>query len=154
MTQDPLKSSNSIESSILINAHISKVRSILTDFASYPTWSAYVKAIEPVDNPLAPVGTKLKISVLMGGRASTMNETVIQNDEGGFAWGGQIVTPAVFAAKHLILLTDEGAQTKLVQRDEFKGVMIAPMKWLGFGKQIEVGQEEFAAALRKKAEES
>jgi hypothetical protein len=152
MSSDPQKSSNSLESSILINAPLARVRAILIDFPSYPSWSAHIKSIEPVDNPLAPVGTKLKISALMGGRAHTMNEIVVQNDEGGFGWGGQIITPAVFAAKHLILLSEEEGRTKVVQRDEFRGVTTVLMKWMGFGKQIEVAQEEFGAALKKKAE--
>lgn len=146
MTSNP----NIIEIITYIDAPVSKVRSILTDFPAYSSWASYITGLEPVGDPSAPVGTKLKVS--MNGRV--MNEVVSRNDESGFGWGGQIVTPSLFAAQHHITFYEEAqGTTKVVQRGEFKGILFTPMKWMGMDKEGHRGAEEFAASLKRRAEQ-
>jgi hypothetical protein len=64
-----------IDEEIIINAPITKVRNILFDFASYPSWARFVQKIEQQNvepgTPLA-VGQKLSVSMGEAGAAPTV----------------------------------------------------------------------------------
>jgi hypothetical protein len=147
-----------IETSILINAPAAKVHSVILDFPSYPSWSSFIQSVEPAD-PSTPVaiGSKLKISLLPpGGSAMNLTPTVEKLDDSGFAWQGHLANiKGLFDGKHLFLLSEEGGQTKLVQREEFAGLLYAPlMNWLGNEAKTRAGFEAFNEAVKKKAEQA
>ena len=140
---------HTIEVTTTISASPSHIYAILTDFPSYPAWSRYITALTPVSNPAAPPGTKLLVT--LDGRV--LNETVIQNDESGFGWGGQIITPGVFAAKNLILIgRQEEGGTSVTMKGEFRGVLFGVMRWMGMEEQGRKGMQDFAESLKERCE--
>jgi hypothetical protein len=147
-----------IDTSILIDAPLSKVRSILLDFATYPTWSRFIQKVELAepDKPVA-IGSKLRISLLPpGGSAMDMAPNVVKLDDGGFGWHGHLANiNGLFDGKHLFLLSEENGQTKLIQREEFGGFLYAPiMNWLGNEAKTKAGFVEFNEAVKRRAEQT
>lgn len=152
-----------IETSVVINAPPSKIKRILTDFPSYPSWSSFITSIEPSptpsqETPAGAVGSKLSVALSPpGGSGMTMTPTVVKNDAEGFGWQGHLANVSgLFDGKHLFLLKEEGAgQTKLVHREEFAGFLFVPlMKWMGMEAKTKTGFEHFNEAIKKRAESS
>lgn len=142
-------STYTLSATTTIHAPTHHIQSILTDFPSYPLWSRYITALEPISNPSAPPGTKLLVTL----RKRTLHEKVILNDATGFGWGGQIITPGIFAAENRILIEKTGeGETKLVVRGEFRGVLFAVMKMVGAEREFNEGVSEFLAALKERCE--
>jgi hypothetical protein len=140
---------NTIEIVTKIDAPIQAVLAVLKDFPAYPSWSTYITALEPVDDPAAPPGTKLRVT--LDGRV--LNETVIQNDLGGLAWGGQVLGPRVFAAQISILAREDvGGGTAVTLGGEFKGVLAVGMRWMGMVESGRKGMEQFGGALKRRVE--
>ncbi len=85
----------------------------------------------------------------------TMTPTIDHLDETGFGWQGHLANiSGLFDGKHLFLLSEEGKDTRLVQREEFGGLLYAPlMNWLGMGDKTRKGFEAFNEAVKKRAEE-
>jgi hypothetical protein len=141
----------------LIDAPISKVHDVLLDFPSYPSWSSFIQSVELVD-PSTPVtvGSKLKVSLLPpGGSAMNMTPNVEKCDNSGFGWQGHLANiKGLFDGKHLFLLSEEGNQTKLTQREEFGGFLYAPvMNWMGMETKTRAGFEAFNESVKKRAEQ-
>ena len=86
----------------------------------------------------------------------TMTPTIVHLDDKGFGWQGHLANiSGLFDGKHLFLLSEEGTQTKLIQREEFGGILFAPlMNWLGMGEKTKRGFEEFNEAVKRRAEEA
>lgn len=140
---------NTIEVITKVDAPTKDVLAVLKDFAAYPSWSTYITALEPVEDPTAPPGTKLKVT--LDGRI--LNETVMQNDAGGLAWGGQVLGPRVFAAQISILVSEDvDGGSKVTLGGEFKGVLAAGMRWMGMVESGRKGMERFGGALKRRAE--
>lgn len=152
-----------IETSILISAPLTVVRSILLDFASYPSWASFINPISihtpsssSADPNTVSIGDTLSVTIAPpGGSAMTMTPTVVHLDDSGFGWQGHLANiSGLFDGKHLFLLEEEGEQTRLVQREEFGGVLYTPlMSWLGMGTKTRKGFEAFNESLKKRAAE-
>lgn len=86
----------------------------------------------------------------------TMTPTVVHLNESGFGWQGHLANiSGLFDGKHLFLLNqqDDG-QTMLVQREEFGGILYAPlMTWLGMAEKTKKGFVAFNEAVKKRAEQ-
>lgn len=147
-----------VETSILINAPVSKVRSVILDLPSYPSWSSFIQTVELMDpSQSLALGSQLKISLLPpGGSPMSMTPKVEKLDDDGFGWHGHLANiNGIFDGKHLFLLSEEGGQTKLRQREEFGGFLYAPlMNWLGMGAKTKAGFEAFNEAVKKRAEQA
>lgn len=160
-----------IETSISISAPLSIVRSVLLDFESYPTWAEFITSIKPSSSSTAPsVGDSLSVVLTPpGGSAMTMTPTIVHLEEDGFGWQGHLANiRGLFDGNHLFLLSEEeeqvetegegggrgrGRGTKMIQREEFGGVLYAPlMNWLGMGDKTRKGFELFNQAVKKRAE--
>lgn len=85
-----------------------------------------------------------------------MKPTIVHLNETGFGWQSHLAgISGLFDGKHLFLLSEEEGGTKLEQKEEFGGILYAPvMNWMGVGEKTKKGFEEFNAAIKKKAEET
>jgi hypothetical protein len=150
--------SRTIDESILINAPISKVRSILFDFPSYPSWSKFVLKIEQQGvEPGTPLAVGQKLAVTMGddlAKATTMTMELAYLEENGFGWTGKLASNYLFGGFHHFLLTDEGnGQTRLRHREEFYGVLYAPLfVWSGLEAKSKVNYAAFNEGVKARAE--
>ena len=146
-----------IETSILISAPLSTVRTVLLDFAAYPAWSSFITTIQPPSTAQVKVGDALTVTLNPpGGSTMTMTPTVVLLDDHAFGWQGHLAgITGLFDGKHLFLLKEqEQGSTLLVQREEFGGILYAPlMNWLGMGEKTKNGFELYNQAVKKRAEE-
>jgi hypothetical protein len=160
MATESHPTNRTIDTSILINAPLAKVRSLLFDFASYPSWSTFVHSIEPQDvrsgTPLA-VGQKLSVTFHPpDGKPMTMVMDVYHVEENGFAWEGKLAgVNWFFGGRHMFFLSDDGnGQTKLRHREEFFGVLYTPlMNWAGMEAKTRANYEAFNESVKVKAEQ-
>ena len=159
MATESHPANRTINEEIIINAPISKVRSILFDFASYPSWSKFVQKIEQQDvTPGTPLAVGQKLSVTMGEEGTagtTMTMTVFHCDENGFGWTAKLGAEFMFAGWHMFLLSEAGnGQTKLRHREEFSGVLYAPLfVWSGMEAKSKVNYAKFNESVKAKAEQ-
>ncbi|TKY84489.1 hypothetical protein EX895_006390 [Sporisorium graminicola] len=150
-----------IDTSILIQAPLSTVRTVLLDFEAYPTWSTFVTSVKhnPASSPTAALALGDALTVTInppGGSPMTMTPKVVHLDERGFGWQGHLANiSGLFDGKHLFLLEQEGDMaTRLTHREEFGGVLYTPlMSWLGMGAKTKQGFEAFNEAVKRRAEE-
>jgi hypothetical protein len=150
--------SRTIDVQTVINAPIAKVRSLLFDFASYPSWSQFVHSIEPLDKSGKPLAVGDKLSVTFhppDGKPMTMTMTVNLAEESGFSWEGKLASNYIFGGRHMFLLSTEGDnQTRLRHREEFFGVLYTPLfVWSGMEAKSKVNYQIFNESLKAKAEQ-
>lgn len=159
MATESHPANRTINEEIIINAPISKVRNILFDFASYPSWSKFVQKIEQQDvSPGTPLAVGQKLSVTMGAddaKPMTMTMNVAHVDENGFGWTGVLGSTYIFGGFHMFLLSDAGnGQTKLRHREEFTGILYAPLfVWSGIEAKSKVNYATFNESVKAKAEQ-
>lgn len=147
-----------IETTILIAAPLSTVRSILLNFNAYPSWSSFIVSIHCTSSSSAlQIGDALSVTLNPpSGSAMTLTPHVVHLDEAGFGWQGHLANvTGLFDGKHLFLLEEEGeGGTTLTHREEFGGVLYTPlMSWLGMGVKTRAGFEAFNEAVKRRAEE-
>lgn len=159
MATESHPANRTIETSIIINAPIAKVRSLLLDFPSYPSWATWVHTIEPKD---VPAGTPLAAGQALTitfhpteGKPMTIQAEVDFANDNGFAWKGQLLSDWVFGGCHMFLLSEEAnGQTKLRHREEFFGALSTPLiAWAGMGPKMQKNYEEFNVSVKAKAEQ-
>ena len=159
MATESHPANRTINEEIIINAPISRVRTILFDFASYPSWSKFVQKIEQQDvSPGTPLAIGQKLSVTMGEEGTagtTMTMDVAHVDENGFGWTGKLASNYIFGGFHMFLLSDAGnGQTKLRHREEFSGVLYAPLfVWSGMEAKSKVNYAKFNESVKARAEQ-
>ena len=139
-----------LHSEIEIDAPPARVWEVLTDFDAYPDWNSFVTSIEGE----AREGAKLTVRMAPpGGRAMTIAPTVIAvQPERELRWLGRLMLPRIFDGEHIFELHPrDGGGTRLVHREEFRGVLVAPLLgWVG-AKTLR-GFEEMNVALKARAE--
>lgn len=139
-----------IRSEIDIDAPAARVWEVLTDFSSYPEWNPFIKSIEGETREDAKLTVRLEPP---GRRAMTFKPTVQTSDPPKeFRWLGRLLLPRIFDGEHIFELetTDEG-RTRLLQREEFRGVLVSPLlRWVG--KNTQQGFDDMNAALKERAE--
>jgi len=139
-----------LRSEVDIDAPAERVWDVLTDFSSYPEWNPFIKSIDGE----AREGAKLTVRLEPpGGRGMTFKPTVQTADAPReFRWLGRLLLPRLFDGEHIFELeaTYDGG-TRLVQREEFRGVLVSPLlRWVG--KSTQRGFEEMNVALKGRAE--
>jgi len=161
-----------VSTSILIDAPIDKVWSVLTDFPSYREWNPFVreqkivtKSKEPVADQTPTEGAYLRMtrvhipptfedsSVWFPSSAFVIISHV-DNENHRLAWMGSM-------APRFILHTDrwqelsvvEGGQTKYETIEVFSGILAWVMKFL-LGKGLNEGFKAMAEGLKKRSEDT
>ena len=97
------------ENSITIEAPITEVAAILTELASYPTWSTAIKSVEVQEKDSAGRATKAKISI----DAGVMKDRVILD----YDWS-KSPTEITFELDDADLLTEMTGAYKLVDNGD------------------------------------
>lgn len=115
-----------------IDAATEQVWDVLTDFASYPAWSAFITGI----GGAVALGDQIQVTlVTRGGRTSTFSPRLIALDYGRrFAWSGHLLHPALFTGVHELVLKPISAdRTRLIHRETLTGplpyLMYPLLKW-------------------------
>lgn len=134
---------------IKIDAPANVVWEVLTDLAAYPQWNPFI--VEARGE--AVVGTKLENRLQPpGGRSMKFKPTVtVVDPETKFEWLGVLGFRGIFDGRHIFELEADGDSTKLVQREEFTGIVV-PLFARSLDKGTKAGFEAMNQAIKERAE--
>ncbi len=127
-----------------------RVWGVLTDFASYPHWNPFIRRIS--GQPVA--GERLEVRIEPpGGRGMTFRPTVINADPNReLRWLGRLLLPGIFDGEHSLSIQPlEEYQVRFVQREEFRGVLVA-LSGRSLDTNTRRGFEEMNRALKERVE--
>jgi len=138
-----------LETEIHINARPETVWSILTDFATYPQWNPFITHIRGN----AAAGETLEIHVSPPrGKATAFKSVVLAATENKeFRWIGRFLVSALFEGEHSFILTPHEGGCRLVQKEQFKG-MLVPLMWRSLNRDTRAGFELMNQSLKEWAE--
>ena len=112
-----------LRSEVEINAPLSHVYGVLTDFGSYPEWNPFLTSV----SGQLEVGQKLSLEMsLPEGQTYLLKPQVTQVTENAeLRWQGRFVFPALLQAEHFFLLSErEASVTRVVQGQNFSGFLL------------------------------
>lgn len=132
--------------SIEIEATPAQVWSVLTDFASFPSWSAFIRRVDGV----AALGAGLVVELQpVGMKPSVFKPVVVTCEaEREFAWLGKLGWGGLFDGEHRFVLEplpDGG--TRLIHSERFGGLLVPLLKKMLTGPTA-AGFAAFNVALR------
>lgn len=139
----------SIRTEVDITAAPERVWAVLTDFSGYEDWNPFiVKASGD-----ATFRGQLAIEISSGERSTmSFKPTVTESKEGkALEWLGSLGVRGIFDGRHRFELTETLEGTKLVQSEEFTGVL-APLVLRLTGDVTRANFEEMNAALKSRVE--
>lgn len=133
---------------ITIAAPAAAVWQVLTDFAAYPGWNPFLRAVSGE----ARAGTRLRIVVQPAGRKpSTFTPEVLVSEPGReLRWRGSLPIPGLFVGEHRFVLTERDGQTELEHAEDFFGLL--PPLMSGLIKDTAEGFRLMNAALKARVE--
>ncbi len=133
-----------------INAPVEKVWDILLDFEHYPDWNPFIKSIEGN----AGVGDRLKV-IIHSPDSSPMKFTPVclkLENKTEFRWVGRLLIPGIFDGEHIFQLKEMiGDQTRFIQREKFKGILV-PFFWRGLKTKTRKGFQLMNEKIKELAE--
>src|SRR3954447_14761835 len=136
----------SIRTEIVIEAPIEAVWAVLTDFPSHSAWDPFLTRIEGS----AALGERLAVRFHNG---MTMRPTVTEVREGSvLEWFGKFLFGGLFDGRHRFELISEGASTRLVQSEQFSGMLVPLVKKLLADTERQF--EQLNVALKKRVEQA
>ncbi len=122
LAQDTLVRPAEVFTEKLIDAPIDRVWEVLTDLGEYEAWNPFVvEAAGELDE-----GNKMNVKTkLPTGKTFSFSPTVTRVEPGrSFEWLGNTLAPGVFDGRHVFRLETDGDQTKLIQSEQFSGVLV------------------------------
>ena len=140
-----------IRSEIDIEAPPDAVWTHLSDLGHYEEWNPFITRAEGSATP----GERLSLRMQpTGGRAMTIRPTVTTATEGSaFEWLGHLGIAGIFDGRHRFELSETPTGTHLVQREEFRGVLVRPLR-RSLDTGTLAGFEAMNAALRRRVLEA
>jgi hypothetical protein len=141
-----------IDTEIEINAGPGTVWRILTDFATYPDWNPFIRAIGGEPTRGAQIGVRIQPS---GARAMSFRPTILVADVGSeLRWLGRFLLPGVFDGEHRFVIQKQAERRVLFRQSErFSGILL-PLLRGGLERDTKRGFEEMNLALKARAEEA
>ena len=139
-----------LRTSIEIAAPVGRVWDVLTDFAAFPRWNPFIRAIHGVLAERARLQVKIRPP---GGRAMTFRPTVLRVDpERFFSWRGRTLLPGLFDGEHSFAL-EPGApgHVRFVHGEVFRGLLV-PLLAHTLRTTTREGFEQMNRALKARAE--
>jgi len=138
-----------IRSEIDIAATPEQVWQVLMDFDAYPEWNTFIPSLVGE----AVTGAKLVARLEPpGARGMTFKPTVMRVERAAaFRWLGHLMLPRVFDGEHIFELEPQDGGTRFVQREEFRGILVAPLLAM-VGKSTAAGFEQMNQALKARVE--
>lgn len=140
-----------IGSTIEIDAPRARVWSILADLARYPEWNPFTPRVEAS----LKIGEPVILHVQMKPGQTTMRQpevmtSYVEGEELG--WGTTMMHRGILHANRTQRLVDlGGGRTRYESVDRFEGAMV-PLVMALYGKHVQRGFDETAAALKRRAE--
>lgn len=139
-----------INTEIEINAAVSKVWTILTDFDKYPDWNPFIRLIEGNIKQ----GQKFKARLQQPDAKPMIFRPrclkLEKNKE--FRWLGHLFVPGLFDGEHIFKLHDLGnGKTRFIQMENFRG-MLVPLLWKQLDTKTRKGFELMNEKIKELAE--
>ena len=137
-----------VETAVTIAASPQQVWAILTDLDAYQEWNPFVTR----GSGRVEAGQRIEVEIHPpGGQSALHRPTVLIADEPRhFRWSARAPIPGLFSACHEFILEAAYGSTRLVHREEFRGLLVPLLrKTLG---RVEPGFQAMNAALRARAE--
>jgi hypothetical protein len=135
---------------IEIEASPEQVWSLLTDFSHLPEWNPFMQRA----SGLVKQGEKIEVRLQPpDGPGMTIKPTLIKVEpQRELRWLGHLLVPGLFDGEHIFSLEPVADnRVKLVQREEFRGVLVGLMlRWVG--ENTRRGFEAMNQALKTEAE--
>ncbi|CAG86619.2 DEHA2D00814p [Debaryomyces hansenii CBS767] len=149
-----------LNATIIIDSKPEKVREIFLDFRKHSQWNPFftdVRIYTPGVTSPSP-GTQLEIKMkLNGGNENIMYPIVLENNSSSFKWKGNLLFDFMFVGVHsfefIPLEIDGQTRTKLVQSEDFSGILSYVFEWTGLKDKTEKGFNELNRALKIQVEQ-
>ncbi|MCC6618319.1 MAG: SRPBCC domain-containing protein [Chloroflexi bacterium] len=137
-----------IEHQIDIEAPAGATWAVLTDFARYPDWNPFMRAVDGEPS----VGRQLTITITPGRRSMTFKPVVLAHERGQvIRWRGRFLLPGVFDGEHELRVEPIGVgRSRFTQRERFTGVLVPILA--GMLKDTGRGFEDMNNALKQRVE--
>ncbi len=139
----------SISTQIIINASVDQVWKELTDFAKYPEWNPFIRKLSGE----IKTGNRIEVIFQIEGTKPmkfTPEIKVIEKNK-MFQWEGHLLIPGIFTGKHTFLLVPmEANKTKLIQKEDFKGILVPFFKMDTTVQGFELMNRAFKERVEKK----
>jgi hypothetical protein len=139
-----------IDTEIEIGAPAERVWAILTDFASYSEWNAFLRWQEGE----AKFGARLHLFIQPPGRSRmTFRPTVLVADPNReLRWLGRLWVPGLFDGEHSFTIEPTGEScVRFGQREHFRGLLV-PLLATMLDRDVRPGFEAMNRALKLRAE--
>lgn len=139
-----------LRSQIEIEAPADRVWQVLTDFATYPEWTPFIRRV----NGQPEVEEQLVVHMQPSGtRGLTFRPTVIKVEPNRqLRWLGHPLLPGIFDGEHIFEIEKVDRDRVLfIQREVFKGLLV-PLLARSLDRDTQRGFEEMNRALRERAE--
>jgi hypothetical protein len=138
-----------IDTHIDINTTPERVWSVLTDFAAYPSWNPFIRAISGAPT----VGAQLTVRIEPPGRSTmTFKPRVLRAEGNELRWRGQLIFRGLFDGEHVFRSDYRNGGCRFVQAEEFSGALV-PMMGSRLFEDTRRGFEAMNRALKERAEE-
>ena len=140
-----------LHTEIAIEATAERVWEILTDFAAYPAWNAFIPCI----SGSGTVGSRLDLQMRPpGGRSMQLRPTVLAAAPSQeLRWLGQLGVPGLFDGEHRFRIEPLGTKrVRFVQEERFTG-LLAPLVLRFIESGTRRGFEAMNQALKVRAEQ-
>jgi hypothetical protein len=140
-----------IRTEIDIEATPDKVWAQLADLDAHAAWNPFITRADGA----AEAGERLSLRMQpAGGRPMTIRPRVTTASAGSaLEWLGHLGVPGLFDGRHRFELTATPSGTHLVQREEFRGVLVRPLR-RSLDTGTRAGFEAMNAALRRRVLET
>lgn len=108
---------------IRIQATPLKIWSVFTEFAQYPHWNPFIKALDGD----VRVGKKIRVHIQPPDSGSMVfkPKVLVYEENKKLSWIGRLLLPGIFDGEHAFELIDNGdGTTTFVQSEIFKGLLV------------------------------
>jgi hypothetical protein len=139
-----------IKTTIEIDASVSKIWMVLTDFSRYGEWNPFIRSIRGQ----AKQGERLEVFIQPpGGNGMKFRPIILAlQPERELRWIGRLILPGIFDGEHQFQLEPIGERrTRLIHREVFSGLLV-PLLWQTLDTQTRQGFEEMNLALKNRVE--
>lgn len=135
---------------ITIEAPITDVWDMLTDFEKYEKWNPFIKCIKGTFE----LGSKLEVYLQPPGMKGTSMSPVLSKIEpvNEFRWMGNLWIKGIFDGEHAFRLEElENERTRLIQCERFRGIL-APLILHLIGDKTREGFQRMNSSLKNECE--
>jgi hypothetical protein len=139
-----------VKSEVVIERSPQKVWEVLTDFSKYPEWNPFIRIAK---GTLKKNGKIFIVLTIPGGWIMLLRPRILEvKERHEIKWLGSFMLRGIFDGEHLFSLVGEGENnTRLVQKEEFRGILIPCLGKL-IGRGAKMGFDAMNAALKKRVE--